>query len=99
MGDSASTGYSRSLGSGDRETAVDPLTLCPPLREGSGSGGAPAFDHYTGTWETGLVDPEADDPVDVTCSPRTCESLGGRRAIVPPILIGRRSAPTLFRDV
>nr|ABF69965.1 hypothetical protein MA4_25J11.48 [Musa acuminata] len=93
MGDSASTGYSRSRGSGDRETAVDPLTLCPPLREG-----APAFDHYTGTWETGLVDPEADVPVDVTCSPRTCESLGGRRAIVPPILIGRRSAPTLCRD-
>ncbi|CAL9778223.1 unnamed protein product [Musa acuminata subsp. burmannicoides] len=77
MGDSASTGYSRSRG---------------------GWGGAPAFDHYTGTWETGLVDPEADVPVDVTCSPRTCESLGGRRAIVPPILIGRRSAPTLCRD-
>ncbi|THU46539.1 hypothetical protein C4D60_Mb09t06000 [Musa balbisiana] len=98
MGNLGRTGYSRSRGSEDRETAVDPSTLCPPSAKVRG-GGAPAFDHYTGKWETGRVDPEADVSVDVTCSPRTCEYLRRRRAIVPPILIGRRSAPTLCPDV
>ncbi|URE28791.1 hypothetical protein MUK42_06081, partial [Musa troglodytarum] len=81
-------------GRGNAGRSFNPL---PGLREGSW--GAPAFDHYTGTWEIGLEDPEADVPVDVTCSPRTCEPLGGRRSIVPPILIGRGSAVALCRGV
>ncbi|RRT86102.1 hypothetical protein B296_00000207 [Ensete ventricosum] len=57
------TGYGRSRG----ETAVDhSLPSLPPRRF---VGAAPAFDHSTGTWETGRVNPEGDVPVDVTSSP------------------------------